>query len=129
MTEHSWTVTQYPCVAPPPHRLWFRVSEEPGGPSWQPLEDHYNLDAPTTARLKLEKLCNYLIHHFAFDVRRDEGTGDVSMLFNSDRWVLSMPLDGFKRVLEEVAYDQVRWVSMDSATRCAIQRRSRPPHG
>jgi hypothetical protein len=133
VTEHLWTVTQYPCVVPPPHREWFRVFEEPSGHSWQPLEDHYNFDAPTTARLKLEELCNYLIHHFAFDVRRDEDTGDVAMLFNSDRtrakWLLCMPLGDFQRVLEEVAYDEGRWVSMDRATGTVVRRRSRPPDG
>jgi hypothetical protein len=119
-------------VAAPPHRHWFRLWEKSGGRSWQPIESHYGLDAPSAAELPFDKLCNYLIHHFAFALRTT-GSGTVEMLFNSDytkdECLFAMPLDRFKAVIEEVAYDEVRWVDKNGAEGRVTQRRSCPPEG
>src|SRR4051794_7178504 len=82
VTESKWPVTSYRCISPPPHRRWYRRWETPGGRSWQPVESHYDLEAPSPAHLPFGQLCNYLIHHFTFQLRTT-ATG-VEMLFNSD---------------------------------------------
>jgi hypothetical protein len=132
VTKSRWSVTKYPCIAPPPHRHWFRLWETPGGRSWQPIQSHYDLNAPTPDHLPFGKLCNYLIHHFGFALRASEN-GSVEMLFNSDytkdECLFAMSLDDFKRVVEEVACDEVRWVDMDRSRGRVIQRRGRPHDG
>jgi hypothetical protein len=64
----KWPVSEFPCTQPPPHRTWFRISKD--GKTWrQPLEAHYDLNAPRSRALPFRRLCHYLIHHFAFEVR------------------------------------------------------------
>jgi hypothetical protein len=126
-------VSEFACTEPPPHRTWFRVSED--GQTWrQPLEAHYDLDAPHSSTLPFERLCDRLIHHFAFEVRIRPVSGKLEILFNSD-WtkdrLFGTLLDDYVSLVEEVAYDEIRWVSMDRGAKGGkgrvIQRRHRPP--
>jgi hypothetical protein len=126
-------VSEFACTEPPPHRTWFRVSED--GETWrQPLEAHYDLDAPHSGTLPFERLCDRLIHHFAFEVRVRPGTEDLEILFNSDSTsnrLFGIRFDDYVAMVEDVAYDEIRWVSMDRGAKggkgCVIQRRHRPP--
>jgi hypothetical protein len=128
VTKRRHPVIEYPCTVPPPHRTWFRIPED--GATWrQPLEQHYNLDAPKRSELPFEQLCNLLIHHFAYELRLRPATGDVEILFNSDLTstrLYGMTLDAYIAVVEDVHYDEIRWVDMDQAAGRVIQRRHRP---
>jgi hypothetical protein len=99
-----------------------------------PLDAHYDLDAPRNSKQRFGDLCNLLIHHFAFEVRLRPVSGELEILFNSD-WtkdrLFGMLLDDYVSLVEEVAYDEIRWVSMDRGAKGGkgrvIQRRHRPP--
>jgi hypothetical protein len=129
--ESKLRVSEFDCTQPPPPRTWFRISED--GKTWrQPLEAHYDLDAPRNGTLPFERLCDRLIHHFAFEVRLRPGTGDLEVLFNSDHTthrLFGMRLDDYLAMVEDVAYDEITWVDIDlNRTECpVIQRRQRPP--
>jgi hypothetical protein len=133
VTEFKWPVSKFPCVKAPPHRSWFAVSND--GKTWrQPLEDHYDLARPNRERLRFSKICNYLVHHLAFEVRYDSAAADLEILFNSDDsqdhlYLITLPT--YVAVVEEVAYDEVRWVSRDinRSKDPVIQRRQRPADG
>ena len=131
VTESKWPVTKFPCVVPPPHRAWFAVSED--GEAWrQPLEDHYDLAHGTRERIRFHRLCNYLVHHFAFAVRYDREHDEIGILFNSNRTkdrLFRIALPVYVATVEEVAYDEAGWVDMDStrAKDPVIRRRRRPP--
>jgi hypothetical protein len=122
-------VVEYPCTLPPPHRTWFRVSQD--GETWrQPVEQHYDLDAPKRSQLTFERLCDLLIHHFAFELRQRPGTGELEMLFTSDKTsaqLYGMTLDSYIAVVEGVQYDHIGWVDMDRAAGRVILRRQPPP--
>jgi hypothetical protein len=124
-----WKVIEYPRTVPTPHRTWFRISED--GETWrQPLEQHFDLNAPKRSQLSFKRLCDVLIHHFAFEVRQRPETGELEILFNSDHTpecLYAMTLDAYIAVVEEVHYDEIRWVDMDQAAERVIQRRHPPP--
>jgi hypothetical protein len=128
VTRSTWPVLRFAGTVPPPHRRWFAITED--RKNWrQPLEQHYDLACPTQETLRFDRLCDRLVHHFAFEVRHDARADEVHILFNSDhtkdRLYLIM-LSTLTRVVEEVAYDEVRWVDMSRAEGRVIQRRSRP---
>jgi hypothetical protein len=122
-------VQAFPCTLPPPHRRWFATSHD--GTQWrQPLERHYDLDAPGPHTLSFSQVCNYIVHHFAFDVRQDPMHGSPEVLFNSDRTkdrLFGMRLESYRELVLEVASDEVRWVDMDASVGRVTQRRHRPP--
>lgn len=125
----KWPVSQFACTQPPPHRSWFRISED--GETWrQPLEAHYDLSTPQSGKLRFPQLCNYLVHHFAFETRQHPTSAELEILFNSiktrNRLLYGMRLDDYIAMVEEVAYDQISWVDMDQSTGRVIQRRQRP---
>lgn len=124
----TWPVLEYPCTAPPPHRAWFTISED--GKTWrQPIESHYALNQPTSSRLRFRDVCNYLLHHFAFDVVYDPEHGVASLRFNSDRTkdrLFSLELPDYLVLVDEVARDYVTWVDMDRGAGRVVRRRSRP---
>ncbi|MEJ7893340.1 MAG: hypothetical protein WKF94_11940 [Solirubrobacteraceae bacterium] len=124
-----WSVAVYRNPTQTPRRPWFRVSED--GRSWrQPIEMHYDLERPQSTRLAFRGVCNNLVHHFAFDVR--QGAPDLEMLFNSwdtrDR-LFAMSLGSYIKLVEEVHYDEITWVSLDPSKphhEQVVQRRHRP---
>jgi hypothetical protein len=122
-------VSEFNCTKPPPHRTWFSISED--GETWrQPLEAHYDLDARKSGTLPFERICDLLIHHFAFEVRLAPESGELEILFNSDRTqdrLFGIPLDDYIAMVEDVAYDEITWVTMDRDKGQVIQRRQRPP--
>jgi hypothetical protein len=127
--ESSWPVVRFASIKPPPHRKWFAVSYDRGQTWRQPLEQHYDLARPNAERLKFPKLCDRIVHHFAFEVRHNDAEDRVDVLFNSDRtkdrlYVIALPT--YAHVVEEVAHDEVRWIDMDQAEGRVIQRRQRP---
>ena len=85
VTESKWVVTRFPCITPPPHRAWFALSEDDGKTWRQPLEQHYDLGRANPEYVPFSKLCDYLIHHFAFAVRYHGATDEIGVFFNSDR--------------------------------------------
>jgi hypothetical protein len=129
VTTSKWPVSKFLCVAPPPHRKWFAVSED-AGKSWrQPLENHYDLRRPNRERLRFPRICDYLVHHFAFDVRYDRQADQIEIFFNSDQttdrlFLIALPV--YVELVQEVARDEVRWVDMSRAERRVVQRRRRP---
>lgn len=128
VTRRGWKVQAFTCTNPPPHRRWFVTS--PDGNEWrQPLEQHYDLSAPQTQTLSFPQICDRMVHHFAFDVRRDPASGAIELLFNSDRTkdrLFAMPLDTYRELVLDAASDEVRWVDMDASEGRVIQRRARP---
>jgi hypothetical protein len=128
VTESKWPVTKFPCVVPPPHRAWFAVSED--GETWrQPIEDHYDLARGNREVLRFFKVCDYVVHHFAFAVRYDDAGDEVAVFFNSDHtndrlYRIALPV--YVGLVEEVAVDEARWVDMDRAEGRVIRRRQRP---
>ena len=131
VTRRGWQVQAFPCTSPPPHRRWFVTS--PDGNQWsQPLDQHYDLDAPRRHTLSFGQVCDCIVHHFAFDARQDPVSGGAKLLFNSD-WtkedsLFGMLLDTYLELVLDVASDQVGWVDMDGSVGRVIQRRQRPPH-
>ena len=115
---------------PPPHRRWFAISEDLV--TWrQPLEQHYDFAHPRATTLSFRKICDYLIHHFAFETRLRAGNR-VQLLFNSDRSsdrLYSIVLDDYMGLVAEVAFDDVTWVDMSRDEGRVIQRRRRPSPG
>ena len=129
VTESMWPVSRCRCIKSPPHRKWFAVSYDEGKTWRQPLEDHYDLTGRNREQLRFAKICDYLVHHFAFEVRYDEGVGIIELLFNSDRTkdrLYVMDLRTYVGLVEEVAYDEVRWVDLNQAEGRVVQRRQRP---
>jgi hypothetical protein len=130
--KSKWPVTVFACTSPPPGRSWFRISHD--RETWrQPLENHYDLNAPGADRLVFQGVCNGLIHHFAFAVRRQAESDNMEILFNSNQTknkrLYAMALDAYMALVEEVHYDEIRWVDMDRDANRIIQRRQRPPDG
>jgi hypothetical protein len=130
-TQSGWQVQAFPCTSPPPHRRWFVTSPDTNQ-RWQPLDQYYDLDAPRRYTLSFGQVCDYMVHHFAFDVRQDPVSGGTELLFNSDRMtdrlLFGMLLDRYLELVLEVASDEVRWVDMDASVGRVIQRRQRPAH-
>lgn len=130
VTQSRCRVSRFPCIQAPPHRKWFSVSED-GGKTWrQPLEQHYDLGRGAEQRLGFGQICNYLVHHFAFETRYDRDTDDAEILFNSDHSkdrLYGIGLADYVTLIEEVAYDEVRWVDLNEAEGRVVQRRRRPP--
>jgi hypothetical protein len=128
VTESRWPVLAYRCIVPPPHRHWFQISED--GRNWrQPIEQHYDLANPAEATLDFEAICNRLIHHFAFDTRYDDRTGEIEILFNSDHStdrLFAVKLTTYREIVFQVARDEVMWVDMNKAEGRVIQRRTQP---
>jgi hypothetical protein len=126
--ESLWFVAEYPCTVTPPHREWFATSED--GRTWrQPIENHYDLDDPGHRKLGFQQLCNYFLHHFAFEVTWNDDEARASILFNSDRTkdrLFSIALSDYLRLVQEVAFDRVAWVDMDKWAGRVVKRRSRP---
>ena len=118
-------------LTPPPHRAWFAISED-GGEAWrQPLEHHYDLGRANPEYLRFSKLCDYLIHHFAFAVRYHGATDEIGVFFNSDHTkdrLYRIRLHAYAALVEEVAYDEAVWVDMnrDRSDNPVIRRRQRP---
>lgn len=120
----------YPCTIPPAPRYWFATSED--GTTWrQPIADHYDLARGRADNLPFKHICNLLVHHFAFDVRMEQGGDGVQLLFNSrdhqDRlWALK--LDDYMTLVAEVAHDETVWIDTDIARkdRPVIRRRQHP---
>jgi hypothetical protein len=82
ITQAEWPVQEFRCTIPPPHHRWFAISED--AENWrQPLEHHYDLERPTPVLLRFRQICNYLIHHFAFETRLRAGDR-VQIFFNSE---------------------------------------------
>ena len=130
ITESEWPVQEFRCTVPPPHRRWFAISED--RVTWrQPLEQHYDLADPRATTLPFRKVCDYLIHHFAFETRLRAGN-HVQILFNSDRTkdrLYSIVLTDYMQLVAEVAFDNVAWVDMRRDEGRVIQRRGRPARG
>lgn len=131
VTRRGWQVQAFPCTSSPPHRRWFVTS--PDGNQWsQPLDQHYDLDSPRRHTLSFGQVCDYIVHHFAFDTRQDPVSGGTELLFNSD-WtkedsLYEMLLDTYLELVLDVASDEVGWVDMDASVGRVIQRRQRPAH-
>jgi hypothetical protein len=128
VTESEWPVQEFRCTVPPAHRKWFAISEDRG--TWrQPLEQHYDLAHPRATTLSFRKICDYLIHHFAFETRLRAGNR-VQILFKSDRssgrLLYSIVLDDYMGLVAEVVFDEVVWVDMSRDEGRVIQRRSVP---
>lgn len=128
MVRSKWPAQEFRCIVPPPHRKWFQVSED--GKHWrQPLEDHYDLTNPSKTRLSFTDICNWIVHHFAFEVRSsDEAT--IEILFNSDRTtdrLFLIMLEDYTHIVEEVAYDEAMWADMNRYEGRVLQYRQRPP--
>jgi hypothetical protein len=130
VTQRGWQVQAFPCTSPLPHRRWFVTS--PDGKQWsQPLDQHYDLNAPRGHTLSFGQVCDYIVHHLAFDARQDPVRGVTELLFNSDRTkdcLFGMLLDNYLELVLDVASDEVGWVDMDASVGRVIQRRERPAH-
>jgi hypothetical protein len=131
VTQRGWHVRAFACTSPPPHRRWFVISHD--GNEWrQPLDQYYDLNASRRHTLSFGQVCDYMVHHFAFDVWRDPASGRTELLFNSDwtkdRLLFGMLLDRYLELVLEVASDEVGWVDMDASIGRVVQRRQRPAH-
>lgn len=130
VTESQWPVQEFRCTVPPPRRKWFAISED--RVRWrQPLEQHYDLAHPRATSLSFRKICDYLIHHFAFETRLRAGDR-LQIFFNSDRSsdrLYSIVLDDYMGLVADVVFDEVVWVDMSRDERRVIQRRRVPPEG
>jgi hypothetical protein len=131
MVDSKWPVKRFRRVAKPPHRAWFRISED--GYSWrQPIEQYYDLDHSTEEQMGFENLCNRLIHHFAFVLRMSADEQDIEILFNSEQtdeqlWLIT--LSTFREMVEEVANDEATWEDSSRDERRVVLRRKRPEAG
>jgi hypothetical protein len=129
VTDSEWPVVEFPCLSPPPHRKWFLVSEDLK--TWrQPLEQHYDLSTRSRRPLRFGRICDLIIHHFAFEARHAPADDRVELLFNSDHTrnegLFLMGLTEYKALVREVAQDVVQWVDMSRDEGRVIQRRRRP---
>jgi hypothetical protein len=131
MLESHWPVKRFRAIAEPPHRAWFRISED--GSNWrQPIEQYYDLAHSTDERMGFEDLSNRLIHHFAFVLRLAADEQDIEILFNSEQtndrlWLIT--LSSYRQMVEEVAYDEATWQDSSRYERRMILRRRRPEPG
>ena len=129
LTEFGWPIARVPCINEPPHRFWFS-REDIDGRTWQPLDSHYDFGTPTDETMKLARLCNLFVHHFAFEAR--PAGKNVDILFNSRETrghLYRIGLDTYMGFVSEVASDEAGWVDTNIArkTRPVRLRRRRPP--
>jgi hypothetical protein len=76
-----------------------------------------------------ERLCNRLIHHFAFVLRMSADEQNIEIFFNSEDtdeqlWLIS--LSRYRAIVEEVAYDEATWEDSNREEGRVILRRRRP---
>jgi hypothetical protein len=86
-------------------------------------------DHPTEERMGFERLCNRLIHHFAFVLRMSADEQNIEIFFNSEDtdeqlWLIS--LSRYRAIVEEVAYDEATWEDSNREEGRVILRRRRP---
>jgi hypothetical protein len=128
VVDREWPVKRFPVVAIPPHVHWFTITEDLKT-FRQPLEQYYDLAHPEDKKLEFPTLCNYLIHHFAFELRL-AADNRVEILFNSDhskhKGLYLITLDEYMSLLQEVQYDETRWISASRHDGTVTRRRSRP---
>lgn len=126
LLERDWPVQLFRCVQSLPKRQQFRVSRDTET-WWQPVEKYYDLADPQAGSLRLETLCNRIMHHFAFQVRAGMGdTGEV--LFNSDRskaQLYLITLVEYMTVVEEASYDEAVFFTVDRKTGRQLRHRTR----
>lgn len=132
VVQSRWVVTGFKATAPVPPRYWFLISE--GGRTWrQPLEQHFALDQGTRETMTFGKICDRLVHHFAFDVRLGHEGAGIDIFFSSDRsrerlW--SITLESYMGLVDEIAHDQTNWIDANIARdRNQVIRRRQPPEG
>jgi hypothetical protein len=126
LLEHDWPVKQFRLIRALPQRHQFRLSRDLKT-WWQPVEDYYDLRDPQPGSLRLEKLCNRLIHHFAFQVQVDNGE-TTEVLFNSERWpdpLYSITLADYMTLVEEVVNDEAVFFTTDKKTGRHLRHRTR----
>jgi hypothetical protein len=129
LTEFRWPIARMPCTAEPPHRRWLRRWDG-NGRSWQDLASHYDFKHATAETVTLSRLCDRLVHHFAFETRWDAG-GGIDIIFNSDRTasrsLYKLSLDTYMALVWEVQGDEVRSESSKVDEGSVRLRRTRPP--
>jgi hypothetical protein len=129
LTDYEWPVTRFECTSEPMSRSGFRISRDLK--TWeQPIEQHYDLGQPRAETLRLQDLCNLIVHHFAFQVRG--GAEAIEVFFNSDRTkgdrLYSQRLADYLDLVEEASHDEAEWFDVDHERNRQIRYRNRPPH-
>ena len=128
VTDHACDVLAYPAIKPPADVYDFLLRND-GRKFRLALDAHYDLEHPQPAKLRFRHLCNRLIHHLAFDVRRDPVADDLELLFTDtdhNRALQGIPLEDYIALVLEAHYDEIQWVGFNEKGK-RIRRRRRPP--
>jgi hypothetical protein len=127
LLERDWRVRQFVCTREPPSRQQFRRTSD-FRTFWQPIDEYYDLARPHEQPLRLKRLCDLVIHHFAFDVRTPNPS-HVEFYFNSDhsreKCIYMMTLDAWIEMTDEVAHDRAIFFTVDRATGRPLRHRTR----
>jgi hypothetical protein len=125
--ERGWPIKRFRCIQHPPPRQQFRVTQDMQ--TWrQPIEDHYDLTDPQDETLRLQTLCNLVIHHFAFEIRSCDADR-IEIYFNSDRskakFLNMITLEALVEFTDEVAHDRAIFFTVDRRTNRQARHRRR----
>ena len=98
-------VEQYPWKGKPVTRL-----------NWHKLDELYDFDSASTARIPLQRICNQIVHSYVFAITHSESSGLGGFLFVSDRdrhrYLHSLSADQVIALFEHVGNDYPNEIRM-----------------